>query len=122
MRDVALAVLAKLPGEHDIRAIDLDRELRPGLSERAPVTPRDRRRHAVVIAGARQKPSANLASSLMSSGVHGGVKVIVDCTSSTPSSSDHELLDLLGDLGADRAARAGERVGDLTVPPSTATS
>jgi hypothetical protein len=28
VRDVALAVLAKLPGEHDIRAIDLGRELR----------------------------------------------------------------------------------------------
>jgi hypothetical protein len=28
VRAVALAVLAKLPGEHDIRAIDLDRELR----------------------------------------------------------------------------------------------
>jgi hypothetical protein len=27
VRDVALAVLAKLPGEHDIRAIDLKREL-----------------------------------------------------------------------------------------------
>jgi hypothetical protein len=27
VRDVALAVLAKLPGEHDIRAIDLNREL-----------------------------------------------------------------------------------------------
>ena len=30
VRDVVLAVLAKLPGEHDIRAIDLNRELRPG--------------------------------------------------------------------------------------------
>jgi hypothetical protein len=28
VRDVALSVLAKLPGEHDIRAIDLERELR----------------------------------------------------------------------------------------------
>jgi hypothetical protein len=28
VRDVALSVLAKLPGEHDIRAIDLGRELR----------------------------------------------------------------------------------------------
>jgi hypothetical protein len=28
IRDVALSVLAKLPGEHDIRAIDLGRELR----------------------------------------------------------------------------------------------
>jgi hypothetical protein len=28
VRDVALAVLAKLPGEHDVRAIDLGRELR----------------------------------------------------------------------------------------------
>jgi hypothetical protein len=28
VRDVALAVLAKLPGEHDIRAIDISRELR----------------------------------------------------------------------------------------------
>jgi hypothetical protein len=28
VRDVALAVLDKLPGEHDIRAIDLSRELR----------------------------------------------------------------------------------------------
>jgi hypothetical protein len=27
VRDVALAVLAKLPGDHDIRAIDLTREL-----------------------------------------------------------------------------------------------
>jgi hypothetical protein len=27
VRDVALSVLAKLPGEHDIRAIDLKREL-----------------------------------------------------------------------------------------------
>jgi hypothetical protein len=25
VRDIALAVLAKLPGEHDIRAIDIDR-------------------------------------------------------------------------------------------------
>jgi hypothetical protein len=28
VRDVVLSVLAKLPGEHDIRAIDLARELR----------------------------------------------------------------------------------------------
>jgi hypothetical protein len=28
VRDVVLSVLAKLPGEHDIRAIDLGRELR----------------------------------------------------------------------------------------------
>ena len=28
VRDIALSVLAKLPGEHDIRAIDLGRELR----------------------------------------------------------------------------------------------
>jgi hypothetical protein len=28
VRDVALSVLAKLPGEHDMRAIDLGRELR----------------------------------------------------------------------------------------------
>jgi hypothetical protein len=28
VRDVVSAVLAKLPGEHDIRAIDLNRELR----------------------------------------------------------------------------------------------
>jgi hypothetical protein len=28
VRDVVLAVLAKLPGDHDIRAIDLARELR----------------------------------------------------------------------------------------------
>jgi hypothetical protein len=28
VRDVVLAVLAKLPGDHDIRAIDLTRELR----------------------------------------------------------------------------------------------
>jgi hypothetical protein len=27
VKDVVAAVLAKLPGEHDIRAIDLDREL-----------------------------------------------------------------------------------------------
>jgi hypothetical protein len=31
VRGVALAVLAKLPGEHDIRAIDLNRELHPPL-------------------------------------------------------------------------------------------
>jgi hypothetical protein len=30
VRSVALAVLSKLPGEHDIRAIDLNRELHPG--------------------------------------------------------------------------------------------
>jgi hypothetical protein len=30
VRDVVASVLAKLPGEHDIRAIDLDRELHPG--------------------------------------------------------------------------------------------
>jgi hypothetical protein len=30
VQDVVAAVLAKLPGEHDIRAIDLDRELRGG--------------------------------------------------------------------------------------------
>jgi hypothetical protein len=29
VRSVALAVLEKLPGEHDIRAIDLNRELHP---------------------------------------------------------------------------------------------
>jgi hypothetical protein len=28
VKDVVASVLAKLPGEHDIRAIDLDRELR----------------------------------------------------------------------------------------------
>ncbi len=28
VKDVVAAVLAKLPGEHEIRAIDLDRELR----------------------------------------------------------------------------------------------
>jgi hypothetical protein len=32
VRDIVSAVLAKLPGEHDIRAIDLKRELR-GSSE-----------------------------------------------------------------------------------------
>ena len=31
VRDVALSVLDKLPGEHAIRAIDLDRELHPGV-------------------------------------------------------------------------------------------
>jgi hypothetical protein len=31
VRDVVLAVLAKLPGEHEIRAIDLKRELHPGV-------------------------------------------------------------------------------------------
>jgi hypothetical protein len=30
VRDVVASVLDKLPGEHDIRAIDLDRELRAG--------------------------------------------------------------------------------------------
>ncbi len=30
VRDVAAEVLGKLPGEHDIRAIDLDRERRRG--------------------------------------------------------------------------------------------
>jgi hypothetical protein len=30
VRDVVASVLAKLPGEHDIRAIDLKRELRGG--------------------------------------------------------------------------------------------
>jgi hypothetical protein len=30
VRDVVLSVLDKLPGEHDIRAIDLNRELRGG--------------------------------------------------------------------------------------------
>jgi hypothetical protein len=30
VRNVVLAVLDKLPGEHDIRAIDLNRELRDG--------------------------------------------------------------------------------------------
>ena len=30
VRDVSLAVLAKLPSDHDIRAIDLNRELRGG--------------------------------------------------------------------------------------------
>jgi hypothetical protein len=30
VRDVVASVLAKLPGDHDIRAIDLDRELHPG--------------------------------------------------------------------------------------------
>ena len=31
VRDVVLAVLGKLPGEHEIRAIDLNRELHPGV-------------------------------------------------------------------------------------------
>lgn len=31
VRDIVLAVLAKLPGEHAIRAIDLNRELHPGV-------------------------------------------------------------------------------------------
>jgi hypothetical protein len=31
VRDVVLSVLAKLPGEHDIRAIDLGRELHGGV-------------------------------------------------------------------------------------------
>jgi hypothetical protein len=30
VRDIVAAVIAKLPGEHDIRAIDLDRERRRG--------------------------------------------------------------------------------------------
>ena len=38
-----------------------------------------------------------------------------DETSSTPSSSHDELLDLLGDLGADRAAGRGERERDVDV-------
>jgi hypothetical protein len=33
VRDVVSAVLAKLPGEHDIRAIDLKRELRGASGE-----------------------------------------------------------------------------------------
>jgi hypothetical protein len=33
VRDVVSAVLAKLPGEHDIRAIDLKRELRGGSGD-----------------------------------------------------------------------------------------
>jgi hypothetical protein len=33
VRDVVSAVLAKLPGEHDIRAIDLKRELRGSSGE-----------------------------------------------------------------------------------------
>jgi hypothetical protein len=32
VKDVVASVLAKLPGEHDIRAIDLDRELRGSSS------------------------------------------------------------------------------------------
>jgi hypothetical protein len=31
VRNVVLTVLDKLPGEHDIRAIDLNRELRDGV-------------------------------------------------------------------------------------------
>ena len=31
VQHVVQAVLAKLPGEHEIRAIDLNRELRPGV-------------------------------------------------------------------------------------------
>jgi len=31
VRDVVLSVLGKLPGEHEIRAIDLNRELHPGV-------------------------------------------------------------------------------------------
>jgi hypothetical protein len=31
VRDVVVSVLNKLPGDHDIRAIDLNRELRPGV-------------------------------------------------------------------------------------------
>lgn len=31
VREVVLSVLAKLPGEHEIRAIDLNRELHPGV-------------------------------------------------------------------------------------------
>jgi len=30
VQQVVASVLAKLPGEHEIRAIDLERELRPG--------------------------------------------------------------------------------------------
>ena len=56
-----------------------------------------------------QKPSANFASSDILSGVHGGVKIIDDVTSLDALELADELLDLLGDLRPDRAARRGER-------------
>ena len=65
-----------------------------------------------------QKPSANFASSLIFSGDHGGSNVISLLTDSTPSSGSDELLDLLGDLRADRAGRRGQRERDVTLPLS----
>ena len=59
-----------------------------------------------------QNPSANLASSLIRSGVQGGEKVIVGCTSSTPASSDTNSSICSETCGPDRAAGAGQRVGD----------
>ena len=50
-----------------------------------------------------------MASSLIISGDHGGVKTISDSTVLTPSSFADELFDLLVDLRADRAARRGQR-------------
>ena len=49
------------------------------------------------------------------SGVHGGVNTIDDETSSTLVELGDELLDLLGDLRADRAAGRGERERDVDV-------
>ena len=51
----------------------------------------------------------------MRSGVHGGLNVIADVTSLDAVELADELLDLLGDLRADRAAGRGQRERDVHV-------
>ena len=55
----------------------------------------------------------NLASSDIFSGDQGGLQVSSASTSSTPGTCGRELLDLLVDHRADRAAHRRERVGDV---------
>ena len=90
VRHVVVTVLAKLPGEHEIRAIDLARELR-GRPPSPPLA-------AALRSRARTWRRRSSAPASTAARTHRRL------TASTPSSSDDELLDLLGDLGPDRAA------------------
>ena len=101
----------------------------PGQAPRRARDPRDRSRPRAARQrrrppeSAAQNPSANLASSLIRSGVHGGENVIIGLDLLDAVQLAHELLDLLGHLRSDRAPRAGQRVGDAhRRRPSTSTS
>ena len=100
VKDIVLQVLAKLPDEHDIRAIDLDREIRRAKGELRPGS--EAEGELRVLAHLVRRPRRREDHRARS-------------TCSTPSSSPTNSSHLLGDLRTDRARRRGQRERDVDV-------